>query len=34
VQEGDTCAVRVSLVHGKYDNEKLFETDAVTVEMP
>ena len=34
VQEGDTCAVRVSLVHGKYDIEKLFETDEVTVEMP
>ena len=32
--EGDTCLVRVSLVQGEHDHEKLFETDEVTIELP
>ena len=32
--EGDTCLVRVSLVQGEHDHEKLFETDEVAIEMP
>ena len=32
--EGDTCSVRVSLVHGEHDHEKLFETDEVAIQLP
>ena len=32
--EGDTCLVRVSLVHGEHDHEKLFETDEVAIQLP
>ena len=32
--EGDTCLVRVSLVRGEHDQEKLFETDEVAIELP
>ena len=32
--EGDTCLVRVSLVHGEHDQEKLFETDEVAIQLP
>ena len=32
--EGDTCLVRVSLVQGEHDQEKLFETDEVAIKLP
>lgn len=32
--EGDTCLVRVSLVRGEHDQEKLFETDEVAIQLP
>ena len=32
--EGDTCLVRVSLVKGEHDHEKLFETEEVAIELP
>lgn len=32
--EGDTCLVRVSLVQGEHEQEKLFETDEVAIQLP
>ena len=32
--EGDTCLVRVSLVRGEHEQEKLFETDEVAIQLP
>ena len=32
--EGDKCLIRVSLVKGEHDHEKLFETEEVAIELP
>ena len=32
--DGDTCLIRVSLVKGEHDHEKLFETEEVAIELP
>lgn len=34
VNEGDTCYVRISQVHGKHDFDELYETDEIDIKMP